>query len=716
MKATSIKGSDVKGTSFDYALTPITIFVGGNASGKSAVASAIRLAMMGYDPELGKTAAASFQLASGSRLWASIDFDNGKRNSVLLYAAGESVKLEFEQNVVTPGILMGADDYFKKTGPERRQYLFALAGKGMQFDAGKLTAAMKSIRLDPHPAHAEAIIQNAIEQLELMDADRIGQEQRLDEFFSSLIAAFKENEAEAKVLVKQMRGSIQASVSIAAQEGMPVAAVDVEKQLSAARENLTDLKSRHGLARKEVEDNNSQRTLRASALQQLQSTALIDDESKQLLAQVESAKANVSALVDPVWGEREAYRKKATEAEDAFDAIDWEPQEMTRLCNLRLEIEQEEVRVNTLLMSARLNLDAITGRMSGCCPKCGAIPEHWSRATLDLSKAEKAKFSDEIIQYEEELKIVVTRKADVASKIQAMEVNRTKADAALSVLNVARLAMADAERKFVSDHSLESSKATKAHHEAMRYLERHQSEVAMAKEKHAAAKQRLEDLKPAKPDVDLWTELFSWMDEENPPGDDGLEKYLEMWTSRIVAAEQKIAALDTQQRAALRIKAKLAEEEKVKVALEQQETAVLVYGKVLDLLIADQEAVITGGIKSFMERASTLTASVMGFPLEFREGDIGYYKNGTWVTHKVLSGTEKHLAYTGLCLAFAENAPCKLVIIDELGRLTPENKRALVARFQELITAGVVDNFIGIDTIANDYRCGISPLLSVYSL
>jgi DNA repair exonuclease SbcCD ATPase subunit len=73
----SITATNFKGRSFAHELAPINIVTGPNDSGKTAVADAIRVGLLGYLPSLGKTAGATFQLAKGTAMGVRVDMNGG---------------------------------------------------------------------------------------------------------------------------------------------------------------------------------------------------------------------------------------------------------------------------------------------------------------------------------------------------------------------------------------------------------------------------------------------------------------------------------------------------------------------------------------------------------------------------------------------------------------------------------------------------------------
>lgn len=68
MKLSRIKASGIQNGDFDHILLPFTVLIGDNAAGKTKVLNAAAALLLGYVPSLGKSHAATFQLANGPEL------------------------------------------------------------------------------------------------------------------------------------------------------------------------------------------------------------------------------------------------------------------------------------------------------------------------------------------------------------------------------------------------------------------------------------------------------------------------------------------------------------------------------------------------------------------------------------------------------------------------------------------------------------------------
>ena len=122
--------------------------------------------------------------------------------------------------------------------------------------------------------------------------------------------------------------------------------------------------------------------------------------------------------------------------------------------------------------------------------------------------------------------------------------------------------------------------------------------------------------------------------------------------------------------------------------------------------------------KAFSETlaiANRLCDGLLASPLEFRNGMLGRaasktdvertggtVRAGSWIPHTSFSGTEALIGYAGFAVAVASKAPFRLVVMDELNRLTADRKRSLISRIMLLIREGVIDQFVGCDPEASE--------------
>lgn len=163
------------------------------------------------------------------------------------------------------------------------------------------------------------------------------------------------------------------------------------------------------------------------------------------------------------------------------------------------------------------------------------------------------------------------------------------------------------------------------------------------------------------------------------------------------AGEAKLALADAEARQAAwsrwaGAKARLADAEAQATLAQAKADA---YKAGAECVVEAQRKVLDAVFGRLLGTVNALTDGFMK-PIQWR-GDFGYERDGQWVSHKTFSGFEELLAYAGICVALAQGTPCKLVLLDELGRVSPENKRRLMARLAELVKAGTLDQALAVD-------------------
>lgn len=139
-----------------------------------------------------------------------------------------------------------------------------------------------------------------------------------------------------------------------------------------------------------------------------------------------------------------------------------------------------------------------------------------------------------------------------------------------------------------------------------------------------------------------------------------------------------------------------------------------VYKAAVEIVRDARENAVSVAFGGVLKVARGFTDELLNSPLEFVDGKLGRRVSeldkhdgitaavGSWIGHEGFSGTEQLLAYAGFAVALARQAPIKLVIMDELGRLNMERRVQLLARMRKLVETGVIDQFVGCDVEALD--------------
>lgn len=181
-------------------------------------------------------------------------------------------------------------------------------------------------------------------------------------------------------------------------------------------------------------------------------------------------------------------------------------------------------------------------------------------------------------------------------------------------------------------------------------------------------------------------------------------------TAKLAGLNQKLESLQGEYAGAQKLKQEFDYYLSVKDKADEAErlytekfTFAEVYRIALKETLAVQARLVTLAFCNILDKATALTDGLLRARLDYRDGELGMMLPEGWVSHETFSGWEEMLAYSGLSVALAQESPIKIVIMDELGRIDPANKKKLIQRLDELTKSGVIDQFIGIDVSSKDY-------------
>ncbi len=116
----------------------------------------------------------------------------------------------------------------------------------------------------------------------------------------------------------------------------------------------------------------------------------------------------------------------------------------------------------------------------------------------------------------------------------------------------------------------------------------------------------------------------------------------------------------------------------------------------IETLTACQSEVVEKAFKTLLTTACLFTNGIMKSPIAYHEGELGRWEKKVWVSHETMSGTEKLLTYSGLQIALCQDAPVKILILDEFNRMSTDYATAVANRMIKLVEDGIIDQFIAI--------------------
>lgn len=162
MKLTKISARNFKGLTFSLELTDMNLLVGSNFAGKSARTDAIRLCLIGYLPELGKTARATFGLASGKEMEVTGEFDDGTVIRRNWYLRGDTVSSTSllppwykDDSLLT--VMLNTETYFALSERERINYVASNVSSPSQESPEAIELKLAKCKEDESSARAHAV-------------------------------------------------------------------------------------------------------------------------------------------------------------------------------------------------------------------------------------------------------------------------------------------------------------------------------------------------------------------------------------------------------------------------------------------------------------------------------------------------------------------------------------------------------------------------------
>jgi hypothetical protein len=640
MKLKKISAVAIKGRTFTLDLDDRTLLHGDNFVGKSARADAIRLALLGYLPELGKTPRATFGLCSGREMSVEAWFDDGSRIFRRWYLKGDAVKTEellppaFDGNAELVAVMMSAEVYFGKTENERVNYIFAnVPGLAAEHSADAIRANFAQSLYEVEGLDSAAI--DAV--LARLDEARRAVESTpafagwTPQLFVDCLADFVAEEAKTTkqsvaVFEKTVQGlshlRTTAAESAAAAD---IAALDAEhktltNELTALREEQARVRATQEQARaskRRRDEISRELAVRPSQLAQRETRLnRIKAIEAELAALPEIPAAEVRALEEELRTLELSHRDFTRQTSDAANAINANEREL-----------------------AGLNLKTV-------CPYCGAAGEGWKKI----------------------------KAAEITSTLDGLKAKRTQlgaaADTALKAIGGLR---AKVDRQLANSHARRTKEqALAAERSAFEFVER---TLAVLDEKQ----KQLDALPAATPDaaVDTATEKAGKV------------------SVRLAEIESVRRTHDGRKHELQR----LAQSEEKRDEAAKGELVAKAAVKIVRELKAQ---LVEAAVKPILAIANGIFPDVLRHPLAYHDGEIGWWLDGAWVGHKTFSGTEKALAYAAIQTALSSRAPFRFMLLDELGVIRDANAQAFVDDVGRAIENGVLDQFVGVD-IADRY-------------
>lgn len=729
MQITTIKGTGIKARTFTAALQPVTVIAGPNDSGKTAIADAVRLALLGYIPELGKTNAATFAIASGSEMTIEAEIEGlgtisrkWRKTAKTVTATATGAESIGE---ATPIAMMDARDYFSRSPAGQISLLFSL----IELDESKFSSeTIRTELIDAEPDFAETVARLAVKQGDSMEA-----------WIIATMEKFTAEIKSAKETAERFNGAAQSIIQLREQKPIIDAAAATQKD-AEIRESIDRLGKEkavfeaQGRAVMQIEQNRAKLAASLKAITEKVREGL--RESKVIAGELESAVAMEAGLAADLrtesarWEQYKAgqWQREKLTREIAQIQIPPESVGPDRLRELEAVITENALKPNEYgiaeqaLNSERFNADAKTiarinreqeiaahddryrsQSQADKCPTCGTCGDAWKTALRTKYEAEKAELlarweAEKAAESEATVKHKAASReiAKLRDKMQTAQLareslHRFEGEIATRQVAVARLAAKQVElASLETGGGMNEPKKTAIHIQTEALIAKLRAELIEATESERAAEEmrsidaRIQELPP-----------------EDPNDPDARAYSLECEISEL--REDLAASAETLKL----VSAQLAEEKTLIESREASDKAtneMKAMKALRDLLAKKREEMINESVGPILGTVNFFTRNIIPTALEYRDGEIGRFNGPSWVPVRAMGGTHQAAVYAGINAALGTKAPAKIVIVDEMGRFDTANKRQFVRNIQHAIRNGLIDQFIGIDTAPAEWR------------
>jgi len=680
----SIHIGNVKGVTTDITFAPFTAIVGSNFSGKTAVADAIRLSLLGYVPALGKQNAASYQLASGDPMLVDAVLENPTHRFMRTWAMKKgSVKrtdactTEWPAEILDIGVWLGAS---------KKERISMVAGAS---GASEELAALVE------------------KEYGLPEVDTI---EKLERTIAELTEEAKNIRTQIAVFAGSMQGTTEIDTDLAPVTVDPDERPKAHAALLAARDaqvaavehqrHIEQLEMEADEADAELEDVPSaptedieaeldrlkagSATAEADLARAKKDLALLDEEIRNLNAKLTTKRQERIELVGPL-----TESQVRIELADLAGVVEMPAETIKDAADAVSKVQSTIAghRANAATLARRR--DELQSKIDGmnaleCCPTCRASADGWRDAVLNTYRADLNTIKDQLDSTGaliDELASDLRRK-ELALDDLNREAGNWKRKNLLHRVDYIVREMVEIQDKIdtkVGEHQDLRTKVAESEAPGMIPARIEVLKAALAKSRAAAKYREAAARRPA------------------PTALNDAVSAVEAATTALEQAEVAYAAAVAHAESA----AKQAERQRViseardrhDALTEQRDAKNLVISGLSEILRSQNDA-LWGSIN----RACQLFANVaVECKLGVRDGDIGAWVNGSFVPYEALSGSEQLLAAAAVQLGLCFKAPCRILLLDELSRMSNETKHELKSILRNLLDEKLVDQVIVCD-------------------
>lgn len=763
----NIIGKNVKGRSFNHTLGPVTVFVGPNTAGKTAVADAIRVGLTGQHGKLGKRDV-TLLAGSANSMSVEVGFANGNASVHDWHhkSGSWSYKGKLAVGLPMPPVMLDAATYFALTADERIKFVFRLipADKVALTSADVLAALNRLPAPTPRVVEARRELENAIEK-------EFGP-QPLTDALDKAVVLCKKAKADADAVAKQMTSSILAQTQMQAGEGLAVAR-NVDADLERVRGTIGELQGRLANLRTAAEvsakadhrHDQLQEAIGEAQAESAKATALegeVADLRTRLDAMPDGLLENATVALAGAQGELARLRQSLADKESELNAATQRAAEAKsksergallarELAALTERLADARHKVSTIVIGQAENAEAAVVEARQAVNTAAANIRHATsdaeatdrrmaelatHQTCPWCEASEPGWKDKVVA--KLATLLDLQKSTLADALAAGEATNNQlaravqtSDAAAATLALGRSEVGKMERDYAAMEAELRGLATLVREKTPEELAEMADAVAALKaclpglevaveksmQQHEAAHHATNERLAVRSSLGAKDMLLAGAKGFGArlavllAERDALMKVPPADEELIASTAEALDKLKAEESELTQAAKRAAAAAQDKLRREQARSeaddvkAVADFCKEAAATLVDiQATAIATAFNAVLSDAHRITEGILGSPLTYRDGEIGRLEDGAFISHRTFSGMEERLAYAALQVALAgPDAALKLVMIDELGTLDAGNKAKLIERMLRLTAEGVVGQFIGFDVSATDY-------------
>ena len=663
MKLKLIEAKNLKGSTFNQQLSDITLFYGENAAGKTTRVDALTLALTKSLPGIATRPSDIHDLLASDAemtVYTETDGDLPEFAGCSWIKGRKGIETAFEGSLEAPRLLFSTSEFLDMTAKERTKFLFQILPPPPLDKVGPeaIIARLKNIKLDPHTEHAEKAITDLCQKVEESwdKATSTKEGSTIQGWLSALVEEITEHVKTTKASLKGMKAT---SLGITALRKEAPSLAPIELRRKKAQETLQlAVAAEQDALNKFTDAERKVQEAKTAASKWVDPTAAKAEIAvlEKAISELESVPMAGLAPTPGVMTARPTDTKERAKLREATDAVD--------------AIRRRFNACNAGINDIRNAIDAAKNQT--CCPTCGHdITESQSKIIESLKTQLK--------QAESDLNSIGKQVDDVDKVENIAKAAVLEANKAIEKWDTEKAAMDRGNQEQVNKHNA----AVKAYNAARAAINSNQTKInslQKAIEANAAA----EAAKAILPSLETASAQAADAYRNTGTHKAGIKATMEA-----VEAEYRAALADAA--AARNIQQAINEVERL-----EAETGIGEATKEMLIELLDES--IKMSIGPLVTLANNLCADILKAPLVFEDGEIRMATRTGGHSHKTFSGTERALAYAALSVGLATQSPVKLVIFDELGRLSKKNKLKLVARLSRLIIDNVIDQAVLVDT------------------